>query len=329
MSRELDKLRRLTRARPESIEAVRSGIDQAVPTGSAVGSALSRIPTPQEGAVDRVRAAVLARDPRPTASPPWGPIAGAGLAVLLVAGSGAWWAAAPAPGTPPAAPEIVEHASGALSTPAPVDVVRTREAVVHQVGPQDAVVRDVHGTTVTGSAAARTTCLGPYAQHTVERVVCAPVSAAGLLALAEAQRDEGAAPAQVLTWLDRAASLHDEDAVHAEIQATRVLTLHEAGQQDAALELARAHRTSGRTERADEVARVGAAIALSRQDCQAAAPFLAELAPQAFDAALAWASCAPEHREQALDHAARLASTPAERDALRAVAPERVREGAD
>ena len=327
MSRELDQFGDLTRARRSRVDAVRRRIDQAVPTGSAVAGALVRIPTPGEDAVARVKAAVIAKNPRPVSGPAWGPMLGAALALLLVAGGGgaAWWATASgalAP-APEAAPTIVEHGGGALVGAA--DVVRTREAIVHGVTEDDHVVRGVEGTIVTGAAASRTTCLGPFSVHEADRTVCSPVSGAGLLALAEARREEGAAAEDVLGWLQRASLLvgdgasGEDAAVVAEVQAARVVTLHEAGETDAALTLAQQFQASGWTERADEVARVGAAIALTREDCPTAVPFLVTLAPDAFDAALALASCSEAHRTDALDHAERLASTDAERAAVEAL----------
>ena len=88
MSRELDQFGDLTRARRSRVDAVRRRIDQAVPTGSAVAGALVRIPTPGEDAVARVKAAVIAKNPRPVSGPAWGPMLGAALALLLVAGGG-------------------------------------------------------------------------------------------------------------------------------------------------------------------------------------------------------------------------------------------------
>ena len=320
--RELRQLRDLTRARPRSVDSVRQRINQAVPTGSAVAGALVRIPTPGADAAARVKAAVIAANPRPASTTPWGPIAGAALALLLVGGGGAWWTlAGPAPGIGTQgggteAPSVVEHGGGVLAA-TEADVVRTREAVIHGVTEADRIERGVQGTTVTGGAAARTSCLGPFVTREPGRTVCSPVSAAGLLAVAESRREHGAAPEDVLSWLSRAATLHDDATVMAEVQAATVVTLHEAGQVDAALELASAYQQGGRTERGDEVARVGAAIALGREDCPTAVPFLKQLAPTAFDAAVALATCSEADREEALGHAQSLARTEAEQALVR------------
>lgn len=300
MSRDLDDLRRATEATPGATQRVRDGVDHAVPRPSTVREALGRIPVPGPAAEARVQAAVAARLAAPTPSP-WlrpaalatGGVLVAGLAAASI-GAGAWLSG---PSEPPP-PDVVEHTSGAWEADpsgAPV-VIHTREALVHGVTDADTVRRDLRGTHISGPAAARVTCLGAFAERSAEAVSCAPVSSAGLLAVAEDVRDQGAPPAEVLRWLDRASLMRADEAVRAEIRAARIVALYDAGNHTEARILARDHVTSARaadTEDARllEVARIGAGLALAESDCAEAMPFLQVLASHAEDAAQALKRC--------------------------------------
>ncbi|MFT4621666.1 MAG: ferric-dicitrate binding protein FerR (iron transport regulator) [Myxococcota bacterium] len=157
--------------------------------------------------------------------------------------------------------------------------VRTRDAVVRVVGTAFTVTRDELGTAVdVDHGRVELTCmLGGVLELTAGgHHVCLPATAAGLLGRALALEDRGAPPEQRLEALDAALSLTAPEPVLAEVLATRVRPLLDAGRHDDALQAAEAYVDRG-GGREDELRHVAAHLALSLHGCDRAVPHLRAL----------------------------------------------------
>jgi len=174
--------------------------------------------------------------------------------------------------------------------------VLTEEAVIDVVGTAFTVERDKTGVTVNvthGKVAV--SCRDGWSGHLVstsEAHTCLPLHAAGLMARADAQLDQGAPPAEVLDTLNLGLNKAGHDSAERGELLVRRLHVHsQLGHRSLALDDADAYLTSGQTGRAVEVRQFASRIALY-ESCSRAMPYLEPLldAGQAEDAVL-FAEC--------------------------------------
>lgn len=133
--------------------------------------------------------------------------------------------------------------------------VDTREARVEVVGTAFSVVRDARGTMVSvAHGRVRVTCTSgdPALLGEGEQAECRPVSAAGLLARAQAERAGGVATAVVLADLRAGLGTAGPEAVHQELRALLVKVLLEEGSRAEAAAVATEYTTVG-GPRSDEL----------------------------------------------------------------------------
>ena len=115
---------------------------------------------------------------------------------------------------------------------------------------------------------------------------CLPTTAAGWLTRARALEDRGATAAQVLAAADAGVALGADDAVRSELEVTRMGALLRSGRSGDALAAAEAALPSAGPDRAEELHRAAARLALAAGDCPRALPHLKALvAPTADETA--------------------------------------------
>jgi len=103
---------------------------------------------------------------------------------------------------------------------------------------------------------------------------CLPTTAAGWLTRARALEDRGAADAQVLAAADAGVALGADDAVRSELEVTRMGALLRSGRTTQALLAAEAALPGAGPDRAEELHRAAARLALAAGDCARALPHL-------------------------------------------------------
>jgi len=164
--------------------------------------------------------------------------------------------------------------------------VETREALVEVVGTAFSVERGPMGTRVAVTdGAVQVTCTGEPARTlrpgggALSEADCLPITAAGLLGRARAQRAGGADADAVLETaaMGMEAGGIGADRARGELALLRVQTLADAGRGDEALAAADAWLEGGDDARRVEVLTVAARVALE-SGCEAARPWLVRLA---------------------------------------------------
>jgi len=158
--------------------------------------------------------------------------------------------------------------------------VQTDEALVQVVGTVFSVDRGPLGTTVgvtRGQVAV--TCTNAAEQQVTadQSVTCWPTTAPGLLGRAQALRDQGDAPPEILHTVEKGLGLAPSSAIHTELSALRVVLLSEGPDLSAAVDAAASHLARPEAGRRAEIARMGAALGYQIAGCEGATPFMAEL----------------------------------------------------
>lgn len=162
--------------------------------------------------------------------------------------------------------------------------VSTREADIRVVGTGFTVTRDALGTRVdVRHGIVETRCADGEARRLLQgdSVTCAPRSATGLLGRAQSLHAQGAPLAEVLAALDAGAGAEPSAVVADELDALRIQVLVDSGRQVEALTVAEALLRRGGGLRRDEVLSLVPELARPLGGCAVAAPWLAELAPDA------------------------------------------------
>jgi len=106
---------------------------------------------------------------------------------------------------------------------------------------------------------------------------CLPTTAAGWLTRARALEDRGVADSQVLAAADAGVALGADDAVRSELEVTRMGALLRSGRAIDALAAAEAALPGAGPDRAEELHRAAARLALAAGDCTRALPHLTAL----------------------------------------------------
>ncbi len=191
-------------------------------------------------------------------------------------------------GTGRLGPDAIAWEAGALQVEVPPNrgielSVQTREATTRVVGTGFTVTRNELGTDVEvqhGRVEVR--CAGSpgstAALDAGDRLVCPPVSPAGLLARARGLRERGAPAAEIRgaidAGLDRVAP---GDPTAGELRYLRAEVAYAAGDYAGARADLDAYLASGADGRAGDTLRLSAALALEAGDCAAARPALESL----------------------------------------------------
>jgi ferric-dicitrate binding protein FerR (iron transport regulator) len=161
-------------------------------------------------------------------------------------------------------------------------VVATAEAQIEVVGTAFDVTRDALGTQVAVEhGRVRVTCHDGVATllGAGEHTTCLPTTAHGMLARARALQDQGASRELLLTTATVALERHPEASlVNHELQLVRIESLYSLGLEAEALEQARAYLDSGAQLRRDGVLTLATRLAWSAGGCEAASPWLEQLA---------------------------------------------------
>jgi ferric-dicitrate binding protein FerR (iron transport regulator) len=161
-------------------------------------------------------------------------------------------------------------------------VVATAEAQVEVVGTAFDVTRDALGTQVlVEHGRVRVTCHDGVATllGAGEHTTCLPTTAHGMLARARALQDQGASQDLLLTTASVALERHPEPSlVNNELQLVRIEALYSLGRESHALERAGAYLDSDAELRRDGVLTLATRLAWSTGGCDAASPWLEQLA---------------------------------------------------
>ncbi len=246
-----------TRTAPSSaaVRRVRARLDrQLLPTTDLLGA----LPSPSLFALTRIRARLFGEERAPAFDLPASATRkGRGLGWLIPAGGLAFAAAAFA----------LAVATGPEPTPAvPDSSVSTPSTVTPRCDVKTDLTLDV------GDA-------------------CLPTTAAGWLTRARALEDRGAAAAQVLAAADAGVALGAEDAVRSELEVTRMGALLRSGRAADALAAAEAALPGAGPDRAEELHRAAARLALASGDCARALPHLEALTAPTADELAHTANC--------------------------------------
>jgi hypothetical protein len=309
----LERFRRETEPSDDSLDRVRDRVHQQLSDEQIAKAVLGHLPAPLPGAEARVRARLAS--PRPASRRTWAygvalAAAAAGFGLLLLPDPGlapvqARLDAVAAPVELQPSPEValVYAGSGRIegtrraphiqweSGTVHVDVepeqgieleVHTAEATVQVVGTAFAVIRDPLGTRVeVEHGRVRVDCRagGGEALGAGDSTTCLPTTAHGMLARARELQDRGASPELLLDTATVALERHPEPSlVRSELQLVRIEALTLLGREAEALVLAEDYLGAGSELRRDSVLALAARLAWSTGGCDAAGPWLEQLA---------------------------------------------------
>jgi hypothetical protein len=127
----------------------------------------------------------------------------------------------------------------------------------------------------------------------VPEIDVAPTTAAGWLARARALEDEGAGNTAVLSAAESGLALPADAAIRSELEVARMGALLRSGRADEALSSAEAALAGAGPERAEELHRAAARLALAAGDCSRALPHLHALTAPTSDELAHAEHCSP------------------------------------